>query len=93
MLEVSRPRHFAAWPIGRTAMQRATKPLLLSLRTLALLFCGPVASLVAQTPTPVTVPTWRYDLTHQGQNTNETALTTANVNVNFVRQAVLGGDR
>jgi hypothetical protein len=40
------------------------------------------ARLVAQTPTPVTVPTWRYDLTHSGQNTNETALTPANVNVN-----------
>ncbi len=31
-------------------------------------------------PTPVTVPTWRYDLTHAGQNTSETALTPANVN-------------
>ena len=82
MFEVSRPRHFAAWPIGRTAMQRATNLLLLSLRALALLFCVPVASLMAQTPTPVTVPTWRYDLTHQGQNTKETALTPANVNVN-----------
>ena len=36
--------------------------------------------LPAQTPTPVTVPTWRYDLTHAGQNTNETLLTPANVN-------------
>ncbi|HZC42805.1 MAG TPA: pyrrolo-quinoline quinone, partial [Acidobacteriaceae bacterium] len=36
----------------------------------------------AQTPTPVTVPTWRYDLTHSGENTHETALTPANVNVN-----------
>ena len=53
-----------------------------NLLALALLFCWPVASLLAQTPTPVTVPTWRYDLTHQGQNTNETALTPANVNVN-----------
>jgi hypothetical protein len=39
---------------------------------------------MAQTPTPVMVPTWRYDLTHAGQNTNETALTPANVNVNSV---------
>src|SRR3984957_13479417 len=35
---------------------------------------------VAQTPTPVTVPTWRYDITHAGANTSETALTPANVN-------------
>jgi hypothetical protein len=53
----------------------------LSLLVLAL-FCVPAASLLAQTPTPVTVPTWRYDLTHAGQNTSETALTPANVNVN-----------
>ncbi|HEY1648253.1 MAG TPA: chitobiase/beta-hexosaminidase C-terminal domain-containing protein [Terracidiphilus sp.] len=39
-------------------------------------------SLLAQTPTPVPVLTWRYDLTHAGQNTDETALTPANVNVN-----------
>ena len=82
MFELSRPRHFVAWPIGRTAMQGATNLFLLSLCALAILFCGPVASLLAQTPTPVTVPTWRYDLTHQGQNTNETALTPANVNAN-----------
>ncbi len=31
--------------------------------------------------TPVTVPTWRYDLMHTGQNTSETALTPSNVNV------------
>ena len=36
----------------------------------------------AQTPTPVPVPTWRYDLTHAGENTQETALTPSNVNVN-----------
>lgn len=35
--------------------------------------------LLAQTPTPVPVLTWRYDLTHAGQNTQETALTPANV--------------
>jgi hypothetical protein len=46
------------------------------------ILCAPTASLLAQTPTPVTVPTWRYDLTHSGANTNETALTSANVNVN-----------
>lgn len=42
----------------------------------------PAARLSAQTATPVTVPTWRYDLTHSGANENETALTLANVNVN-----------
>ena len=54
-----------------------------SLRFLVMIsFCVPVAGLLAQTPTPVPVLTWRYDLTHAGQNTNETALTPANVNVN-----------
>lgn len=46
------------------------------------LLCMPGTSLQAQTPTPVTVPTWRYDLTHSGANLKETALTLANVNVN-----------
>src|ERR1700691_4283477 len=50
-----------------------------SLSALALLFV-PLSSVLAQTPTPVPVLTWRYDNTHQGQNTNETALTPANVN-------------
>ncbi len=35
--------------------------------------------LPAQTATPVNVATWRYDLTHQGKNTQETLLTPANV--------------
>jgi Chitobiase/beta-hexosaminidase C-terminal domain/Legume lectin domain len=43
-------------------------------------FCVSAVSLSAQTPTPVPVLTWRYDLTHAGQNTSETALTPANVN-------------
>ena len=46
------------------------------------LLCGFAASLIAQTPTAVPVPTWRYDLTHAGQNTSETMLTPSNVNVN-----------
>ena len=46
-----------------------------------LVLCGLFGPrLLAQAPTPVTVPTWRYDLTHEGQNTNETALTPENVN-------------
>ena len=39
-----------------------------------------VAGAQAQTATPVNVPTWRYDNTHAGANTQETALTPANVN-------------
>lgn len=41
----------------------------------------PAAPVAAQSPTPVIVPTWRYDITHAGQNTNETALTPSNVKV------------
>jgi hypothetical protein len=44
------------------------------------IICGPAISVRAQIPTPVPVLTWRYDQTHAGQNTSETALTTANVN-------------
>jgi hypothetical protein len=58
---------------------------LTSLTKLVLVFlgllCVPGARVLAQTPTPVPVLTWRYDLTHAGQNTNETALTPANVSV------------
>ncbi|MFL6305229.1 MAG: chitobiase/beta-hexosaminidase C-terminal domain-containing protein [Candidatus Sulfotelmatobacter sp.] len=53
---------------------------LLTVLFIALVVGGLVPHLVAQAPTPVTVPTWRYDLTHAGQNTTETALTPANVN-------------
>ena len=41
--------------------------------------CGLVPYMTAQTPTPVPVLTWRYDLTHSGANTQETALNPANV--------------
>ena len=44
------------------------------------IFCAPAKPVLAQTPTPVPVLTWRYDQTHAGQNTSETALTTSNVN-------------
>ena len=53
---------------------------LLGLLLMAVVCGGLAPRLAAQVPTPVTVPTWRYDLTHAGQNTNETALTPANVN-------------
>ena len=43
---------------------------------------GTVRAAWAQTPTPVPALTWRYDLTHAGQNTQETALTPANVDSN-----------
>src|ERR1700722_12278992 len=66
----------SAAPSAKTLPTRILCPLVLAL------FCLSVASLWAQTPTPVAVPTWRYDLTHAGQNTSETALTPANVNVN-----------
>src|ERR1700761_6925252 len=55
---------------------------LLWLLVLTLFFGVAVPRLEAQTPTPVMVPTWRYDITHVGANTSETALTPANVNVN-----------
>jgi Chitobiase/beta-hexosaminidase C-terminal domain/Legume lectin domain len=53
----------------------------LSLLMLAVVFARGT-TLSAQTPTPVPVLTWRYDLTHAGQNTNETLLTPENVNPN-----------
>ncbi len=49
------------------------------LTALALIFV-PMGGLWAQTPTAAPVLTWRYDLAHDGQNTEETALTPANVN-------------
>ncbi len=48
--------------------------------SLAILLLASGARATAQTFTAVPVPTWRYDLTHAGQNTHETALTPANVN-------------
>ncbi|MGA2652532.1 MAG: chitobiase/beta-hexosaminidase C-terminal domain-containing protein [Terracidiphilus sp.] len=57
------------------------------------LLCFFAVSSRAQTPTPVPSPTWRYDITHEGQNTQETALTPANVNVNsFGKLFSLGVD-
>ena len=67
---------------SRLPMKTPKLSLLLTLLLIALFVGGLVPNLAAQAPTPVTVPTWRYDLTHAGQNTNETALTPANVNAN-----------
>ena len=50
-----------------------------SLSFLFLLILSPAARLLAQAPN---VLTWRYDNTHQGQNTQETILTPTNVNTN-----------
>ena len=44
-----------------------------------LFFLPAVGSSLAQAPN---VLTWRYDNTHQGQNTQETILTPSNVNTN-----------
>jgi chitobiase/beta-hexosaminidase-like protein len=44
------------------------------------IICTDPTTLFSQNPTAVPVLTWRYDQTHAGQNTTETALTTANVN-------------
>jgi Chitobiase/beta-hexosaminidase C-terminal domain/Legume lectin domain len=79
MSEYSSSRRSAPKVVAATAARTLTGLLVLSLLGLAL-FCLPTASLLAQTPTPVTVPTWRYDLTHAGANGSETALTPANVN-------------
>ncbi|MBB5339949.1 chitobiase/beta-hexosaminidase C-terminal domain-containing protein [Tunturiibacter gelidoferens] len=52
------------------------------LRALLLLFMLAAVTELAfgQSATPVNVPTWRYDITHTGANTQETLLTPANVN-------------
>jgi hypothetical protein len=63
------------------AFQRLISAAILRSLPLALVFALS-SGVLAQTPTPVPVPTWRYDLTHAGENTTETALTPTNVNVN-----------
>ena len=75
----SLPSSSHIWRILSAAAGTLTNRRLLWLLVLAW-GCGGVAPyLVAQVPTPVTVPTWRYDLTHSGANTSETALTPGNV--------------
>jgi hypothetical protein len=63
------------WPAN--ALRNAGKSLVLLLVLAASLASGRAN---AQTATPVNVPTWRYDNTHSGSNTQETLLTPANVN-------------
>jgi len=65
---------------GFLAAKIQPRAVVLGIALLAMLAYSPAASVFAQTPTPVLVPTWRYDLTHAGQNTNETELTPAVVN-------------
>jgi Legume lectin domain/Chitobiase/beta-hexosaminidase C-terminal domain len=79
MCDQSSLRSYVAQPEVFAAACKRTVFFVLGSLGLAL-FGGPASSLLAQTP--VTVPTWRYDLTHSGQNTHETELTPANVNVN-----------
>ena len=81
MHQWARGCHFQHFPL----MSRKVRSIFSSnagLLTVALMqMLAGIPDLPAQTPTPVPVPTWRYDLTHAGQNTQETALTPANVNV------------
>ena len=61
-----------------------TKKIALPLRAFCVgllsFLCASATSMFAQATNAVPVLTWRYDLTHAGQNTSETALTTSNVN-------------
>src|SRR5580658_7859124 len=79
MSHQSSSRRSVAQPLFIATVDSRTSLLALGLLGMAL-FCALAGKLSAQTP--VTVPTWRYDLTHSGQNTHETELTPANVNVN-----------
>ena len=71
-----------ACSLHSVALRAAAKPQRLSFLLCLLVLAPSFGNLraVAQAPTPVTVPTWRYDITHAGANTSETALTPANVN-------------
>ena len=74
----SRPPVSTIYKARATGVTLGAPRILLGAFGLAL-FCAPAISLWAQS-TPVPVLTWRYDLTHAGQNTKETALTPDNVN-------------
>ena len=72
---LSLPTTSAAFTHKRTA------PLIQMLCVVILsIICGSTTAVLAQAPSPVPVLTWRYDQTHAGQNTSETALTLSNVN-------------
>src|SRR3569833_2890376 len=77
------PQFSLSCPQSRRAVITRSRPFMSGIvcRGLQLLLlCLLSPWVLAQAPTPVTVPTWRYDLTHAGQNTRETALTPSNVN-------------
>src|SRR3569833_1048197 len=63
-----------------TTHKRTPAPIGMLCVSILAISCGIATSAPAQTPTAVPVLTWRYDQTHAGQNTSETALTTTNVN-------------
>lgn len=77
------PRSFRVFPRLSQLASLVTLPSLTSLGILLSVASAATARpAFAQTPTPVPVLTWRYDLTHEGQNTQETELTPANVDSN-----------
>ena len=71
----------ACYSLISSRKQRPMRLLARNALVLALAF-APAVSMLPQSPTAVPVLTWRYDLTHAGQNTNETALNPTNVNAN-----------
>jgi hypothetical protein len=81
MCELCRDRFFSGFS-ARPFAWAGKISFLPGLLVLLMAFGGMMPGMVAQTPTPVIVPTWRYDVTHVGANTQETALVPANVNVN-----------
>jgi Chitobiase/beta-hexosaminidase C-terminal domain/Bacterial lectin len=80
MFVLARPCRVAVCPVRFSSTADSGRTCLLwTLLAVVLMCVGGETRLAAQAPTPVLVPTWRYDNTEQGQNTNETALTPANV--------------
>src|SRR5580704_11412515 len=75
---IFRPRVSALFPFLVRFGPPSTE-VLLRLLLLCLLFSGVAGAVFGQAPN---VLTWRYDNTHQGQNTQETILTPTNVNTN-----------
>ena len=76
----------AIWPrltaglLFGDAEEKVWRRALHSLMVLYMFMWSGASTAVSQTSTPVNVPTWRYDNTHAGANTQETTLTQANVN-------------